>query len=355
MKFEAYNYQCSPAEWDGGLFTEEANRYREEALAAMDRHLEIIDELLTNENVPYPQGTGMSLPFKEGETLRLLRLNSRMRPSSKPEVQTELNRPFLIAKVLYAHSSFYVLSVQNHTMLHREVNWEKEDLLNQPSCIVIIANTEGRQLLLVESNTAFKYTKTVAKIFQDTLGALLRSHNLNINFRPHYSPYKFWEHLENKLVFGVGLKYVKCHFDYPNMAADAKLLGSFFEEFGVDMNAEMDYTIRGQHGQPLNCDPKNKNRHMESIIDYAGRTGNKLLACYMDGGKQPYDADHVGISTLVVEESLRKTISQMVKENLVEAAQYKLLNDDNGALRDKLSVWMRALNEGTKDEGEGNT
>lgn len=54
MKFEAYNYQCSPADWDGGLFTEEANRYREEALAAMDRHLEIIDEMFTTENVPYP-------------------------------------------------------------------------------------------------------------------------------------------------------------------------------------------------------------------------------------------------------------------------------------------------------------
>lgn len=345
MKLEAYNYQCSPAEWDGGLFTDDAARYREEALAAMERHLEIIDEFLTTEKVPYPQGAGMTQPFKDGDTFCLLRLNSRMRPSSKPEVQTELNRPFLIAKMLYARESFYVMSVQNHTMLHREVMWVKDDLLNQPSCIVIIANTEGRQLLLVESNTAFKRTKDVAKIFQDTLTAMLRPQKLNITFRPHYSPHKFWEFMEKKQLSGVGLKYVKCHFDYPNMAADAKLLGSFFEEFGVDMNAEMDYTIKGQHGQPLNCDPKNRNRHLESIIEYGGKTGNKVQACYMDKTKQTYDAEHVGISTLVAEEKIRKCVKQMVKETLAEGGTPRLpLDDDNGKFKDDLAVWLRALN-----------
>ena len=262
------------------------------------------------------------------------------------EVQTELNRPFLIAKMLYAHTGFYLMSVQNHTMLHREMNWVKDDLLNMPSCIVIIANTEGRQLLLVEDNPAFSSTRVVAKIFQDSLEAVLRDRKLNITFRPHYSPDKFWEHLEKKLEFGVGLKYLKCHFDYPNMAQDAKLLGSFFEEFGVDMNAEMDYTIKGQHGQPLTCDPKNRNSHLESIIEYGGKTGNTLQAGYMDKSRQTYDADHVGISTLVAEEKIRKKISQMVKEMLAEGRSGLLpLDDDNGAFRDALAVWLRALNE----------
>ncbi len=345
MKFEAYNYQCSPAEWDGGLFTDEAARYREESLEAMDRHLEMIDEFFTNKTVTYPQGSGMSQPFKDGDTFCLLRLNSRKRPASKPEVQTELNRPFLIAKMLYARDSFYVMSVQNHTMLHREVMWVKDDLLNMPSCIVIIANTEGQQLLLVESNSAFNSTKSVARIFQDSLTAMLRDKKLNIKFRPHYSSDKFWENLEKKQLSGVGLKYVKCHFDYPNMAADAKLLGSFFEEFGVDMNAEMDYTIKGQHGQPLNCDPKNRNRHLESIIEYGGKTGNKVQSCYMDKSKQTYDADHVGISTLLADENIRKKIEQMIRETLAEGAIPRLpLDDDNAKLRDDLEVWMRGIN-----------
>ena len=224
--------------------------------------------------------------------------------------------------------------------------WVKDDLLNMPSCIVIIANTEDRQLLLVESNSAFRSTKTVAKIFQDSMGAVLRDRKLNITFRPHYSPDKFWKHLEKKLQSGVGLKYLKCHFDYPNMAEDARLLGSFFEEFGVDMNAEMDYTIKGQHGQPLNCDPKNRNSHLESIIEYGGKTGNKLQTGYMDKSKQTYDADHVGISTLVAKEKIHKSIKQMVKETLEEGGTIRIpLDDDNGAFRDELAVWLRALNE----------
>ena len=41
----------------------------------------------------------------------------------------------------------------------------------------------------------------------------------------------------------------------------------------------------------------------------------------------------------------------MVKETLVEAGQMLLLNDDNGALRDDLAVWLRVLNGGEKGEG----
>jgi len=351
MKFEAYNYQCSPAEWDGGLFTEEARQFREEALEAMKNHLQIIDKLLTDEKVDYPMGAEMALPFKEGDTLRLLRLNTRKRQDATPQVQTELCRPFLVAKMLYAKESFYVMSVQNMTMLHREVDWVKSDLVNMPSCIVIIANTEGRQLLLVESNSAFSSTKVVAKIFQDTLKAMLLPEKLNINFRPHYSPDLFWEHMEKKALKGIGLKYIKCHFDYPNMAQDAKLLGSYFEEFGVEMNAEMDYTLKGQHGQPLNVDPKNRNMHLVSIVDYAGKTGNTLQSLYFDKSKQTYDADHVGISSLVAEEKIRKQIQELIQQALVERNPTLIpLNDDNGQLRDEIARWLKGLGESNDDE-----
>lgn len=345
MKFEAYNYQCSPAEWEGGLFTDEAKQYRKEALEAMDNHLAIIDRLFTDEKVSYPITAEMPLPFKEGDTFRLLRLNARKRKDVSPADETEITRPYLIAKMLYAHSSFYVLTLQNVTMITREINWEKTSLLNMPSCIVIIANTEGRQLLLVESNKAFSSTKAVAKIFQDSLSSVLINEKLNINFRAHYSPYQFWEHMEDKMERGIGLKYVKFHFDYPNMADDAKLLAGYFEDFGVDMNAEMDYTIKGQHGQALNINPKERNPHMESIVTYAGKTGNKLQSVYFDKTRQDYDAEHVGISSLVAEETVRKQIVDMVQEALVNKDPVMIpLNDDQGALRDKIAVWLNGLN-----------
>ena len=59
--------------------------------------------------------------------------------------------------------------------------------------------------------------------------------------------------------------------------------------------------------------------------------------------------DVVGISTLVAEEKMRRQILQMVKDTVVEAGQnLLLLTDDNGAFRDKLAVWLRALDGGEK-------
>ena len=47
------------------------------------------------------------------------------------------------------------MTLQNVTMTTLEIDWQRTSLINMPSCIVILANTEGRQLLLVESNKAF--------------------------------------------------------------------------------------------------------------------------------------------------------------------------------------------------------
>lgn len=351
MKFEAYNYQCSPAEWDGGLFTEEAKKYRSEALLAMEQHLAIIDKLFTEQKVPYPQGADMPLPFKEGDTFRFLRLNTRKRKDVKPVDDKELTRPYLIAKMLYAHSGFYVMTLQNVTMTTLEIDWQRTSLINMPSCIVILANTEGRQLLLVESNKAFSKTKSVAKIFQDTLQALLAPQKLSITFKAHYNPVKFLEHVANKMKMGVALKYVKFHFDYPNMADDVKLLAGYFKEFGEDMNAEMEYILKGHHGQPLIIDPENPSPHLESIIEYSGKTGNKMISSFMDKSKQEYDADHVGISSLVAEEAIRKAIDEMAKELLVDKNSILMtLNGDNGVFRDKLAIWLRGLRDSNKDK-----
>lgn len=344
MKFEAYNYQCSPAKWDGGFFTEEAKQYREESLVAMDNHLSIIDRLLTQERVEYPSTAEMPLPFKEGDTFRLLRLNARKRKNLSAADESELTRPYLVAKMLYAHSGFYVMTVQNRTIITREIDWQRTPMVNMPSCIVIIANTEGRQLLMVENNGAFSKTGIVAKIFQDTFHALLLPEKLHIDFKAHYDSSTFVQHLESKLQKGVSLKWLKFHFDYPNMADDARLLAGYFEEFGIEMNAEMDYTIKGHHKQPLNVDTKNMSPHLESIIKYAGNTGNTLVSAYSDNSRQEFDAKNVGISTLVVDEPMRKKIMAMVEETVADKMQATLIQpEDNGGFRDELAVWLRGI------------
>ena len=134
------------------------------------------------------------------------------------------------------------------------------------------------------------------------------------------------------------------------MADDVKLLAGYFKEFGQDMNAEMEYVLKGHHGQPLNIDPQAPSSHLESIIDYSGKTGNKMVASFMDKSRKEYDAHHVGISSLVAEETIRKGIDEMTKELLVDKISMLMpLNEDNGAFRDKLAIWLRGLSDDNKD------
>lgn len=361
MKFEAYNYQCSPLSVEDGFFTKEAQEYREEALKAMDRHLEIIDEFMTTDKVDYPTGSGMAtIPFKEGNVLRLIRKKVRKRKGVNDKIQAELTMPYLKALVLYAKECFYVLSVQNKTLLSKEKEWEKQYDINEPSCLVIIANTEGRQLLLVEANGAFgsskkKSTQGVCNIFQDTLKALLMPHKLDVNFKPHYGTADVWDHLIEKYKMGIALKSLDFHFDYPNMAQDAQLLGSFFEEFGVELNAEMEYKIKGHHNQAINFDPReaNRNPHLASIIEYGGDTGNKQIHTFMDNSKKSYDAKEVGISTMIATNKLEEQLKQLIKEAVEKEGKLDFDLTDFDNLRDDLAVWLNALKRrktGTEDE-----
>ena len=348
MKFEVYNYQCSPAEWtEGNLFSNEARKYREEALKAMINHLAIIDSLLTNEKTPYPMGANSSFLFKEDNTLYLMRPRTRKPKNASPALQNALNSPYLRARLLYAEESFYVLTVQNKSILNKEINWEKSSMLNMPSCIVIIANTEGRQLLLVEDNQAFYDTKTVVKIFQNTLRIMLRPRKLNITFRPHYNSTSFWQHMKKKYLKGIGLRSVKFYFDYPNMAQDAKLLGTFLKEFSEEMNAESQYTITGQHGQSLNINPQKPDPNLASIIEYAGKTGNKLQVVYCDKSRYTYDAEHVGISSLEATKQIEGWIKNWVREMLEGQRQTLTEQYDKSEFHSHLTNFLNGLEEGT--------
>lgn len=351
MKFEVYNYQCSPLSVEEGFFTKEAQAYREEALKAMDRHLEILDDILTSDRVDYPIGSEMTIPFKDGNVLRLIRKNARRRNGISEKMQAELTMPYLKALVLYAKKGFYVLSVQNKTLLTKEKEWEKLHDINEPSCLAVIANTSGRQLLLIEANGAFgsskkKSTQSVCNIFQETLKVLLMPHKLDVNFKPHYGTANVWEHLVEKYEKGIALKSLDFHFDYPNMAQDAKLLGNFFEEFGVELNVEMEYRLKGHHNQAINFDPRqgNRNPHLASIIEYGGDTGNKQIHTFMDNSKKTYDAKQVGISTILAINKLESQLKRLKQEAVTRGDKLDLDLTDFDNLRDDLAVWLNALN-----------
>ena len=351
MKFEVYNYQCSPLSIEEGFFTDEAEIYREQALHYMEHHLDIMDSLLMDVHVEYPYGSLINGIFKEGNMLRLIRKNTRKRKVANDKLQQELSLPYLKALMLYAKNGFYVLRVQNKTLFSKEKEWSKQYDINEPSCFVIIANTEGRQLMLVEANGAFgsqkKHpTKNVCTIFQDSFKALLKKFNLDINFRPHYRTGSVWEFMQQKYRMGIALKSLSFEIDYPNMAADAKLLKGCFEEIGIDLNAQQKYSIMGHHGQALNFDPwqKKRNKHIESLVEYAGNTGNKQEHRYMDNTKMHYSANEVGISTISANGVIDRVLKQLLEE-VTENNQrtYELFEHASDTLKDELARWINPL------------
>ena len=351
MNFEVYNYQCSPLSVEEGFFTSESQAYRTEALQAMEEHLEIIDRMLTADKLDYPAAAKMGLPFKEGNLLRLIRKKARRRKGVSDKLQAELTLPYLKALVLYAREGFYVMSVQNRTLLSSEREWEKRYDINEPSCLVILANTYGRQLLLVEANGAFgsskkRSTKTVCTIFEDTFKALLMPHKLDVNFRPHYGTRDVWKCIMEKYSQGIALKSLFFEFDYPNMAEDARLLGGYFEKIGIDLNAAQSYKLTGHHGQPLNFDPREQYRNPDivSIVEYGGKTGNKQVHVFMDGTKMTYNADRLGISILQVANKLLSILTRLQEEH-VQRQQITSLFDEplTDTLRDELAEWLNGL------------
>ena len=82
------------------------------------------------------------------------------------------------------------------------------------------------------------------------------------------------------------------------------------------MNAESQYTITGQHGQSLNINPQKPDPNLASIIEYAGKTGNKLQVVYCDKSRYTYDAEHVGISSLEATKQIEGWIKNWVREML---------------------------------------
>ena len=265
--------------------------------------------------------------------------------------QKELSLPYLKALMLYAKDGFYVMSVQNKTLVSKEKEWSKLYDINEPSCFVIIANTEGRQLLLVEANGAFgrknnNTTRSVCSMFQDSFKALLKEFNLDINFRPHYRTDSVWDFMKEKYRMGIALKSLSFEIDYPNMATDAKLLKGCFVEIGIDLNAQQKYSIVGHHGQALNFDPMqdDRNKNVDSLIEYSGSTGNKQEHKYMDNTKMVYSANKVGITTIsangVIYNALKQLLEEVTENN---QRNYELFEQASNTLREEIARWINPL------------
>ena len=129
------------------------------------------------------------------------------------------------------------------------------------------------------------------------------------------------------------------------MAEDARLLGGYFEEIGISLNAAQEYKLKGHHGQPLNFDPNEQKRNPDiaSIVEYGGKTGNKQEHTFMDGTKMTYNADRLGVSVLQALGKLLAILTRLQEEH-TQRQQTSLFDEPlTATLRDELAKWLNGL------------
>ena len=119
------------------------------------------------------------------------------------------------------------------------------------------------------------------------------------------------------------------------------------------MNAESQYTITGQHGQSLNINPQKPDPNLASIIEYAGKTGNKLQVVYCDKSRYTYDAEHVGISSLEATKQIEGWIKNWVREMLEGQRQTLTEQYDKSEFHSHLTNFLNGLEEGTDSQAFG--
>ena len=91
-------------------------------------------------------------------------------------------------------------------------------------------------------------------------------YNVMVQVKPVRKLNDFWQVIKDKQLSGIGLKRLHFRFDYPHMPWPDDLLGGRFKRLGVDLKAEADVILKGQHGQPLSLGTKSGERNQGNSI-----------------------------------------------------------------------------------------
>ena len=344
MEFEIYNYQFSPLASDKPFFSDEAREYRDLAIHNMLYHNEKLDRILSYHNEMRYHGENMPQYFRKDG--RLILINKKAY-KSKPLIHN-----LIFGRMLFEWNGIYVMEVQNK---RTDRQFGRNNKVH-----VIIDNRGSQQLLLIEApkspfkvwmrtvrnpqNTSSVQTDDIQEAFECSFKDLFKPYHLDINIRPQYSTWHFWWDL--KLMYNEDLlpKSLLIKLDYPNMAADARLMKGWLKDIGIDLNTEFEIKLQGHHNQPLNLPPTPERCHPElkSLIELAAWTGNRITLGDMNGMEHNFDAETLGIRTHTAVGPIYDIVNDIKKYTESNGnADGKITLEDIGL---RLTSWLNMLN-----------
>ena len=383
MDFFAYRFDCWPIEFEKQGLSGSDDEI--DGKKNFENRKEIINRLFDEGDRTYQLGDGSQPAFKVGNELFLRRYKTRkIDAEDEAEENAERQRVKLemeaaskqleekkaenaeknirevveeeevrklpkaegdslyAGRVIYHKDGVTVIRVQKK----RELKGENKDYRqieykeNYVSSMVILVVRDNCQYVFVEAVRRAFAPATLSYIIESTLNRLLMvKYHVMAQVKPVRRLDDFWEFLFNKQTRGAALKKLHFKFDYPNMPWPDELLGGRFKRLGIDLNAEAEIILKGQHGQPLKLNTKDgeRNPDINDMARYSCDKGNITTAHFFDGTKATFGyrqtgSVKVGLPNTLdnLQEHVASTLfPQQVSEDIIlKANEVRRMNED---------------------------
>jgi RNA polymerase-interacting CarD/CdnL/TRCF family regulator len=384
MDFFAYRFDCWPIEFEKQGLSGSDDEI--DGRKNFENRKEIIDGFFDEGDRTYLLGDGSQPPFKVGNELFLRRYKTKkidaedeaeenaerqrvkleMEEASKQlEVKKAENAEKNIrevveeeevrklpksegdslyaGRVIYHHDGVTVIRVQKKRELkgedkdYRQIEYKE----NYVSSMVILVVRDNCQFVFVEAVRRAFAPATLSYIIESTLNRLLMvKYHVMAQVKPIRRLDDFWEFLFDKQTRGAALKKLHFKFDYPNMPWPDELLGGRFKRLGIDLNAEAEVLLKGQHGQPLRLNTKDGERDADinDMARYSCDKGNITTAHFCDGTKATFGYRQTGsvkVGLPDVLDNLQEHVSstlfpQQVSEDIIlRAKEVRRMNGED--------------------------
>ncbi|MFN8359345.1 MAG: hypothetical protein U0264_05460 [Candidatus Kapaibacterium sp.] len=142
-----------------------------------------------------------------------------------------------------------------------------------PDAILAFNNAPEVQMIAIQSNSeAFRQTRTLANIFQNTVNKVLIKHNLGIVIEPIFDPKDFWDLVRK---YEKKITQVRFNIVRPNMPNISKELTFDLKAFSQDVGStRSSFEFTSGDDSHLNLSPSNET--INGLVNYSAAGGGNI-------------------------------------------------------------------------------
>lgn len=155
-------------------------------------------------------------------------------------------------QILLNYNGIILMRIANNKVIRQEADFQIHELMNQPSCLVIIDNRGNCQTIAIQNlSSAFDKPDRVARIMQQAFNASLKPSGLTMDIRARIEEATFWKIIDSH---PDGFKSIKFDIPYPNLPRVADNVDELLKEVCKELGANTKFEINAIQGQTLNLE-----------------------------------------------------------------------------------------------------